>query len=297
MRSGGGMAGNVPPGTLTEIKARGFDGNPVTRKLAVDQPLPTDGGADTESLAEAERRIPALIRHRDRAVTEEDFRRLAADTPGVSLGRVEVMPRFKPQQRRSDVPGVVSVMVLPWKSQTQPPNPRADRPLIEAVHAWLDVRRPLTCELYVIGCEYVPLSLGVGIAVRDGFGHDQVINDVRDALRRYLWPLPPGGPDGGGWPLGRAAGDRELEVAVARVPGVSAVAGVNLFRREMVNDAERWRLLHRARANDPVALAMAAWQLPELIGVVVVTGDAPEDLRLGDGAGDEIPIPVVPEVC
>ena len=47
------------------------------------------------------------------------------------------------------------------------PNPRADRPLIEAVHAWLDVRRPLTCELYVIGCEYVPLALTVGVEIRD----------------------------------------------------------------------------------------------------------------------------------
>jgi baseplate J-like protein len=298
MRSGGGRAGNVPAGSLAEIKARDFAGNPVTRKLVAAQPLPTDGGADAESLADAERRIPALLRHRDRAVTGEDFRRLAADTPGVSLGRVEVLPRFKPQQRRSDVPGVVSVLVLPFKGQTQPPNPRADRPLIESVFAYLDTRRPLTCELYVIGCEYVPLSLGVGIAVRDGFAHDQVVNDVRDALRRALWPLPPGGPDGGGWPLGRPVGDRELEVVVARVPGVAAVSGVNLFRRDVISGVERWRILPRARANDPVALALDVWQLPELLGVVVVVGDAPTDLRLDTGAaGDEIPIPLVPEVC
>ena len=301
MRAGGGRGGNLPAGSLTEVKARGLDGNPVVRKLKVTQPLPTDGGADAETLDQAERRIPALLRHRERAVTEEDFRRLAADTPGVALGRVEVLPRFKPQQRRDDVPGVVSVMVLPSKSLPQPPAPRADRPLIEAVHAWLDARRPLATELYVIGCEYVPLALGVGITIRDGFGHDQVINDVREALRRYLWALAPGGPDGGGWPLGRPVGDRELEVAVARVPGVATVAGVNLFRREVLRGAERWRLLPRPRANDAVALRLDVWQLPELLGVVVVAdGAPPQDLRLGDtagGAGDEVPIPVVPEVC
>jgi hypothetical protein len=305
MRAGGGRAGNLPAGTLAEIEARDLDGNRVVRKLKVLQALPTDGGADAETLAEAERRIPALLRHRERAVTGEDFRRLAAETPGVSLGRVEILPRFKPQQRRGDVPGVVSVMVLPEKALPQPPSPRPDRPLIEAVHAWLDARRPLTCELYVIGCEYVPLALGVGIAVRDGFGHDQVINQVREALRRYLWALPPGGPDNGGWPLGRGVGDRELEVAVARVPGVGAVAGVNLFRREKVQDMERWNLLARPRAQDPVSLPLTAWQLPELLGIAVVIGDAaPIDLRPGggvsavdDAVGDEIPIPVVPEVC
>jgi predicted phage baseplate assembly protein len=300
MRAGGGRTGNLPAGALSEIKARDLEGKPVVRKLVLAQPLPTDGGADTERLADAERRIPALIRHRDRAVTPEDFRQLAADTPGVSLGRVEVLPRFKPQQRRDDVPGVVSVMVLPYKGAMLAPNPRADRPTIETVSAWLDARRPLTCEMYVIGCEYVPLALGVGIAVRDGFGHDQVINDVRDALRQYLWPLPPGGPDLGGWPLGRAVGDRELEVAVARVAGVSAVSGVNLFRREVAAVAagtERWRMLPRARANAAVSLGLESWQLPELLGVVVVVGDPPSDLRLGDTATDEIPIPVVPEVC
>ncbi|HEY2294734.1 MAG TPA: putative baseplate assembly protein [Thermoanaerobaculia bacterium] len=305
LRAGGGRAGNLPPAALAAISAFDLQGQKVT-KLAVAQPLATEGGSDAETLADAERRIPALFRHRDRAVTVEDFRRLAAETPGVDLGRVEVLPRFKPQQRWEDVPGVVSVMVLPSQPARRPPNPRADRPLIEAVFAWLDVRRPLTCELYVIGCEYIPLALAVGVEIRDGFGHDQVLNDVREALRAHLWPLAPGGPAGDGWPLGRKVEERELVVVVARVPGVQEVSGVRLFTRETVNGELRWQPTPPG-ADGQAALGLEIWQLPELLAVAVAAGDPPDSpgstggstgAAGGVGSGnDAIPVPVVPEVC
>ena len=62
-------------------------------------------------------------------------------TLGVRLGRVEVLPRFTPQQRLLNVPGVVSVLVLPAQTGFTPPNPRPDRSLLEAVFAQLDAGR------------------------------------------------------------------------------------------------------------------------------------------------------------
>jgi predicted phage baseplate assembly protein len=309
MRAGGGAAGNVPPGSLTSITARDLRGSIVTTKLKVSQTLPTDGGADAETLADAERRIPALFRHRDRAVTETDYQELAARTPGVRVGRVEVLPRFKPHQRRFEVPGVVSVMVIPLKEEIGLPNPRPDRPFLEAVHGMLGPRRPLGTELYVIGCEYVPVGVSVAITVKDGFNGDEaaaasgglsretVVAGVREALRRALWPLAPGGADGAGWPLGRAVRDRELEVVVARVPGVSGVAPINLFQQQ----GKDWSKVPRASADSPAQLSLQPWQLPELLSVVVVVGDeAPDDLRgvpnpFADQSG--VAVPVVPDLC
>jgi hypothetical protein len=69
-----------------------------------------------ETLADAQRRIPASLRHRERAVTADDYKALAFEAPGVDVGRVEVLPRFKPHDRRFGVPGVVSVMALPSQS-------------------------------------------------------------------------------------------------------------------------------------------------------------------------------------
>ena len=297
LRAGGGRAGNLPAGTLSAIRAELQEGGIVGAELQVRQPLPLAGGEDAETLAAAEKRIPEMFRHRERAVTASDYQSLAAETPGVRLGRVELLPRFKPQQRNDAVPGAVSVLVLPLQERRLPPNPRPDRPTLERVHSWLDPRRPLATELYVIGCEYVPLGLSVGVDVRNGFGQDGVLQAVTDALRGFLWPLAPGGLDGQGWPLGRHVQDRELEVVVARVPGVAAVNGLRLFSQDP--GSSDWREIP-ANATQAAVLALQIWQLPELLAVVASAGmPAPGLAPTTSGSDGRVPVavPILPEVC
>jgi hypothetical protein len=288
MQHGGGAVGNLPAGNLNAISHPG---------VKAKQPAATIGGANAETLEEAEKRIPAFLQHGDRAVTESDYQLLARETPTVSVARAEVLPRFKPQQRLDDVAGVVSLMVLPRSNARTPPNPRPDRVMLEQVHAFMERRRPLGVELYVIGPEYVPLSLAVAVTLREGHVRDATLQKVRDALRDYLWPLLPGGVDGAGWPLGRAVSDQELEVAVARVEGVRTVSGVNLF--EAAGD-EEWRLVTPDARTGQQKLMLQAWQLPELMKVLVIESEdgPPDDM---DGSVQRprggTPIPVIPEVC
>ena len=301
-RFGGGRAGNLPPLTLTDISALRIDGSRAAA-MKLTQPLPALGGDEAETLAVAEQRIPAVLRHRDRAVTALDYQRLAQEVPGVDLGRAEVLPRFKPRDRRFEVPGVVSVMVLPDRALSPAPNPRPDRPFLERVHAHLAARSPLATELYVIGCEYVPLGLAVAVAIRDGFGRDAVLYEVREALRRLLWPLPPGGAEAAGWPLGRDVRERELEVEISRVPGVREVAGINLFERGAAEGAgSAWHLLPRASGDASQVLEITDWQLPELLSVVVVDDGAGVPGSLSAlpnpfAQANAVAVPVVPELC
>ena len=301
LRAGGGRAGNLPPLSLTRLgSALDLRGQPAAR-LKVAQPVPAEGGEDAESLDAAEQRIPALLRHRERAVTGDDYVRLAFDTPGVRVGRAEVLERFRPAQRSDDNLGVVSVLALPFAELGDggppPAVPVADRPFLESVYGYLDPRRPLGTELYVIGCEYVRVGLSVGVTVAEGFGREAVLKAVGDALRRFLWPLPPGGGTGKGWPRGATVRERELEVAAARVEGVSEVIGVNLFEHA----GGRFRLPPRPEGNRfaPREIALEKWQLPELAGLRVVADSAPPDALLNAPSRDEggIAVPVVPEVC
>jgi len=314
LRVGGGAAGNLPAGTLSKLDTVIDLVTGAVKKpdpaIDVVQPLALQGGSDAETLDGAERRIPAYFQHRDRAVTAEDYRVLAREAPGVQVARVEVLPRFKPHERNAAVPGAVSVMVLPQRARVDfaAPLPRADRPLLEAVHAFLNERRPLATELYVIGCEYVGIGLSVAVQIREGFARELVLTDVRQALRQYLWPLPIGfgGADGpwvatptndGGYPLGRALTDRELEVVVARVAGVAGVSPVRVF------ESRDGAFVELAGAGKAVTtLTLARWQLPELTALAVVEGvdapaslDAPFGAAAGDGAA--LFLPVVPEFC
>lgn len=314
LRVGGGAAGNLPAGTLSKLDSLvNRQGGKEKPSPAVDifQPLALQHGSDAETLDAAERRIPAYFQHRDRAVTAEDYRVLAREAPGVQVARVEVLPRFKPHERNAGVPGAVSVMVLPQRLGTAytAPLPRADRPLLEAVHGFLNERRPLATELYVIGCEYREIGISVAVQIRDGNAREDVLAEVRLALRRYLWPLPLGlgGADGpwpatatndGGYPLGRKLGDRELEVVVARVAGVAGVSPVRMFEKtggvfvELPGAGKR-----------VTTLLLDPWQLPELTAVAVVEGvnapasvDAPFASDAGNGA-PALYLPVVPEFC
>lgn len=303
IRSGGGEIGNLPAGTLKAVTARTLTGKDAGAHFVVAQPLALTGGAEAESLAEAEKRIPAHLRHRERAVTADDYRVLASETPGVSVGRVEMLPRFKPQQRHDEIPGVVTVMALPSRPIAPAPNPRADRPFLEAVYAWLDVRRPLGTELYVIGCEYIPVAVSVAVTVGESAAPETTLQAVKEALVRVLWPLPGGGFDRRGWPLGRALSNRELAVEVARVEGVSEIAGLNLFTKNIVSGA--WVAEGDSRDGREQNVALQRWQLPELLAVVAVADDTASGAPMSitpsstNAASDPnaVAVPVVPDLC
>lgn len=295
-KSGGGRAGNLAAGTLRELVGRPVGGgNPV--RLKALQPAATVGGEEAEGVEAAEARIPGYLRHRERSVTADDYRMLARETPGVDVARVEVLPRFVPTTRAFGIPGVVTVMALPGTASGDvgtAPNPRADQPFIEAVYAQLDARRPLATELHVIGCEYVPIAVSVAVGLRDDAPHDATLAAVRAALRRLLWPLAPGGFDATGWALGRAVVDRELEVEAARVTGVASVAGVNIFVRE----GGSWEPVSR-NATGLQQIVLAAWQLPELMQIVVEVGNA-APAQLDGGAtnnGTRVAVPVITDLC
>lgn len=291
-RHGGGAAGNSPAGVISTLSQP---------RLAAYQPVATQGGEDAETLDAAEKRIPSQLRHNDRAVTEQDYADLAAATPGVTLGRVEVMPRFRPFQRRADIPGVVSVMIIPQPQTLKSPHPRADRPMIQAVFDQLDPRRTVGTEMHVIGVEFVPISVSASVSLRDGFAADKVLPDVETALRGFLFPVAPGGREAAGWPLGQSVSNLELEVIAARVPGVQVVFGVNLFTRSEAGD---WILVMPRSGKPAAAVDFEEWQLPELAEVTLVTDqpDAPAEIidptaGTGSGGGQFEPVPVVPEIC
>lgn len=299
MRAGGGSAGNLPIASLSHINALDASGTPVAQNITVVQPMATTGGADSETLEQVQRRLPSLLKHQERAVTADDYKNLAMEVPGAGVGRIEVLPLFKPQTRTLNVPGVVSVMVIPSKVGVQSPCPRADRPLLETVYKYLDSRRPATAEMYVIGTEYVGIGISVAVEVRTSFGLLQVSQAVETALRTYLWPIPPGGSDNQGWPLGRRIRSLELEVIVSQVQGVVEVNGLNLFT-PLPSGA-----YHQVNADSSgrSEITLLSWQLPEVLEISVAAGadgsgiQTPEELSPQPPPDPTVAVPVVPKVC
>lgn len=205
-RFGGGAAGNVAAEAITAVVGGG-------NGVKVRNPLPARGGGDAQSVAEALDQAPATVHRRDRAVTPDDFRALTLEVPGV--GRAEPLP--------APAPGTVIVVVFPLSDARHPDAPLPDAGLIRRVAAHLDARRLITTRIEIKAPDYHQVTLSVRVATRSGYQIDAVRRWVAQILRQYLAPLPPFGPDGGGWPLGRTVRAAELLAVAGQVEGVEYV--------------------------------------------------------------------------
>ena len=131
--------------------------------MKIANPLPAAGGADAATLTDALDAIPADVHRRDRAVIADDFRDLALQVTGVT--RAETLPLLHPDTPSVDAAGVVSVVVFPTEDLATPDAPMPDLGLLRRVARYLDLRRLVTTELYVIPPTYQP-DRRVGRAVR-----------------------------------------------------------------------------------------------------------------------------------
>lgn len=277
---GGGEQGAVGIGAITA-------GPMLPAGVTVTNPIPTWGAAAEETVETAERRVAGFLKRRDRLVSEEDFRAIVARTPGVEIGRVEVLSLTYPKPELDDVraDGVVTILVIPATDPDRPDAPRPDRLFLESVCQHLDPRRLVTTEVHVRGPIYVGVRVAIGIETVAGAAAPPVRQEVQEAVRTFLSPLR-GGFGEDGWPLGRIVDARELLTVASRVSGVSSVEEIRLLDEE---GAEREEI------------PLRTIELPRLTEIKVAAGPAPE---LGavpppedPGEGEFLPVPVVPPEC
>lgn len=285
--AGGGSNGNLPAASVKQLLSAG------NAELKVEQDWPLGGGLDAETVAQAEQRIPAELRHRDRAVTREDFIQLAQDNPIVPVGRAELIPGLMPgnslEATQLDVPGVVSLLVMPPAEPALSAAPKPSAGLLADLFRYLAPRTLLGTELYVLSPQFVPVALSLSLEVMDRSNLISVTRAVEQSLLRSLWPLAPGGFDGKGWPLGRELDVNELRTLAGRTAGVLAINALQLYHQ--TRDGQ-WHKVNKLR--------MDAYQLPELTEVHIEEGEqepGPPQRVVQPPPEAGIAVPVIPDFC
>lgn len=215
-RFGGGKQGNVPAAAIRTLttSVEGIDDNSVANLL------PADSGRDEETLGEAKKRAPRAIRSRCRAVTAEDFELLAMEAS--SIKRAKALPLYHPDFPGVNVPGVVTVIVVP---DGEGPSPTPSEGTLRTVCAYLDQRRLLTTELYVIKPGYQHVEIRSEVIVQDNADLTEVKQGIEQALLDYFHPLR-GGEDGMGWPFGGTIYYSRVTQRCFMIPGVQSVANL-----------------------------------------------------------------------
>jgi predicted phage baseplate assembly protein len=229
-RYGGGARGNVPAHAVNSLltAVEGIDGGKVTNLF------PAAGGSDGEQLADAEQRARRLVRSQSRAVTVEDFEALAKQAGEVA--RAKALPLYHPQFPTIPVPGVVSVIILPKAKPIagRPFTPLPSQGLLRTVCAYLDARRLLTTELYVLAPTYQEIVVSVTVVPTADADSTIVWQGVQDALTRYFDPLT-GGDAGAGWGFGDTIRYSKVYQRVFSAPGVDSIEGLSLTLDGMVS--------------------------------------------------------------
>lgn len=287
-----GLAGNVGPGSLNSSPA-------LPAGLKVDNPVRTWNGANAETVNEGEKQIARYLQHRDRLVTTFDFETIARRTPGVDLGRIDVLPAYNPELKpnaQGSAAGAVTLMVIPRFDPKQPSAPMPDRFFLDAICHYLDPRRLVTTEVFLRGPNYIGIWISVGINVLAVASIAEVREAVKQELLNFLSPLPKGAVNPTGWPLNKPVVDLELVAVASRVSGVLLVSGIKIAQGNKGTESQ---------------IPMTGLDLPFIAGISVVIGD-PLDIdqvrgQMGGpsgGAGGAggvsrkiVPAPVVPETC
>jgi len=278
---GGGLAGNLPAGRAAAPGGgAGDDVSPLDPGKTLN-PVPTAGGSETETVDQARRRVPMILRHQDRAVTADDFRELANRTPGVAVGPrrgAAALPAGRAGAQK--FPGVVSVLVVPSED---PLHPRAPEPGRQFPSRGVQAPRPAPADYHralrdrTQVCAHRRLRRHPRqerLCHRDA--HQLDLSRAAPVLRARCRPSVPTGRDG----PGRTHQPCAIEAAVLQVEGCAWVeelqppAGAAAGYGEAVEQ-----------------LLLSVTDLPELAQIDVDLGKSPPP-KPQSPIGNQIPVPV-----
>lgn len=215
-----GSRGNIPKGQKFSIDS--IEGENLEKAA---------GGKDAESIDNAKDRAKKDFRIPYRAITSDDYERLALSTPGLRVARAKALPNYHPDYPCiSNFPGAVTVVVVPFTREgTVTPIPSEG--FLQTVRNHLEMHRLVTTDIYVIGPEYVKVSVKCKVRIKRKIGPEKVTKRVKEALESFLDPLR-GGEDERGWPFGRPVYLSEIYQIIDEVEGVDYATGVSISAEE-----------------------------------------------------------------
>jgi hypothetical protein len=201
------------------------------------------------------------------AVTAHDYETLAMtanEQPGAEkVARAHCLTRRNLEAggaaAQADSPGHVTVLVVP-ETRKRPTDE-----LLHKVRRAIEPARLITTRVHVVAPRFAAVGVRIALVIGKGTVPATVQRAAIAALTKFFDPLE-GGPDGKGWPFGRAVYVSEIYQILTRVPGVVSVTRVfdssidRPLDELMLAPAEAARAI-RNRAGELEAVALQSDEL------------------------------------
>ena len=189
-----------------------------------------------KALLAAQRKTITKLRLPYRAVSCADFERLVTTDvnlqaslvdalgPDAIVKRTKCIPRknlslTQSEKQEAAAPGHISLVVVTGET--------APEQSLTIIWNWLDKRRLLTTRHHVAAPDYLRVAISAKLFLQEGALVEDVRRRAAEAVRNFFDPLS-GGPDGEGWPFGRAIYISEVYEVLDKVTGVDYVKKVKL---------------------------------------------------------------------
>ncbi|MGL5061797.1 MAG: putative baseplate assembly protein, partial [Microcoleus sp.] len=257
---GDGQYGLIPPQGRNNIRMKRYqtDGGTKGNKLtnAINQLKTTipyidrvtnleaaGGGSDRESIDRVKERGQKFIRHRNRAVTVQDFEDLACEA-SPDIARVKaIAPTYEPltdelwldskltqverdarvKKLKEIKAGLVKLFIVPGNDSPQPIPSLA---LIDRVENYICDRASPTLNLWVGSPQWLKVSVTAEVVPTSLEFADAVRNAVIQRLETFLHPLT-GGVSGQGWEFGREPHLSDLYALIESIDRVDYVRSLS----------------------------------------------------------------------
>lgn len=187
-------------------------------------PIPASRGRDPENIRDAIERVKASLKQVAKAVTADDYKILAAATPGLRITGVKAIPLYDPDSRVAgdkQEPATVTVVVLPYSEDS---FPMPDKIFLDSVRKHLEEYRLITTNVKVIGPEYIKISVYAEVFLENNSGDSERV--IKAAISSYFEALRKGTPE-----FGQPIRESILAMKIEAVPGVVHVKKVTLAVR------------------------------------------------------------------
>ncbi len=225
-----GPGGNIPGGQnflINESGIRGIKGKNMKAATL---------GKAAESMDDAKNRAKKECREIYRAITSEDYEYLAINTPGLRVARAKAIPNYNHDIPLIKIPDAVTVVAVPYTRERknisdlreENNNPIAGEGFLQTILRHLDQHRLITTDILVIGPKYEKITISCNIHIKKGKSSKKIEELTKKKIDRFLSPIK-GGPDGTGWPFGRAVYPSEIFRIIDEVEGVDYATNLSFI--------------------------------------------------------------------
>ena len=224
-QTGGGAEGNIQEWEIKSLKSA------VSGIDKVLNPDAADGGAEAATLDRMLEIGPAMISHRNRAVTVEDFEWLVKKASR-KIAKAKCLSNTNNQINANNEhlkeKGRVTVIIVPDENI---PKPIPSLELKRKVRNYLEdhcaniISSPE--HVWVDGPTYIDISVSVDVFVTSIDLISVVEREVKTKLDEFFHPLT-GGPEGKGWDFGRDVNVSDIYAHLGEIDGLDHIENLIL---------------------------------------------------------------------